>query len=941
MFLIVIRKMLNNKWMTFCVIIGSIITVAMFSSIPIYTNGVMQRTLIKDLEQYQETSNVFPGGYLIKYDNSYSLSNATDQKGLKLLDEKINAGISKSINLPLITQCRYFNAGTYEYDTESTNMIDLVALSGVSNHLKIIQGKFYSNLTTDGVYEVIASENAMKTLNLILGYTYELSDLDVFKPDEEPRKIRVKVVGVFTYQTNRDPYWFKDIGQYDYCLLMDPKLLTDDFFIKEKIGIKSVQWFFAYDYHQINIANMPRILKTITAHDKWFKEYSDSQNDLYQRINYSFPAIKILEKYNTKERELKTILLVFQIPVLVLLAFYSFMLSKLKIDLESNEIAVIKSRGGSGWLVFSIYLAESMIIGGIALLFGPLLGFFICNILGSSNGFLEFVQRSALPFSLKPLIYCYSLIVIGFMSISMLIPAIKASRTSIVLYKQKKARRKTAIWERYFLDLALLAVSFYGLFNYQRQQQVFSLSGFKSTILIFEPLLFLISTIFIFGSGLFFLRIYPHLIRLVFWLGEKRWNPVLYATFIQVGRTSGQEQFVMLFIILTLSIGIFSANSSRTVNQNIEDKIRYNIGADIVIKGDWNSNQPPDWFKDRMLPHEKALVPQEVIYSEPDFEPFTKLSGVASATKVLREPYVKVNIGENYFDNVCLLGIIPSEFGKTAWFRDNLLPHHWYQYLNLMNSSPKAVLISKAFQNVRIKEGDWISFSWGSQPPVNAVIYAFVDYWPNTNSPYFIIANLDYIFYNNSVQPYQIWLKKKEGVSSNQVYQDLVKKHIELAFRADAVEQIIKQKNDPILQGMNGTLTLNFIVAGIISIIGFLIFWILSFKKRALNFSIFRAIGLSVSKITGMLVYEQLLITGAAIMAGISIGNLTSQIFIPMLQTIYNMEEKTLPFKMVTFFEDYLRLYLLSGLMLFSALAVLWRIVSLINISQVLKLGED
>lgn len=67
MFLIVIRKMLNNKWMTFCVIIGSIITVAMFSSIPIYTNGVMQRTLIKDLEQYQETSNVFPGGYLIKY----------------------------------------------------------------------------------------------------------------------------------------------------------------------------------------------------------------------------------------------------------------------------------------------------------------------------------------------------------------------------------------------------------------------------------------------------------------------------------------------------------------------------------------------------------------------------------------------------------------------------------------------------------------------------------------------------------------------------------------------------------------------------------------------------------------------------------------------------------------------------------------------------------
>ncbi len=941
MFLIVIRKMLNNKWMTFCVITGSIITVAMFSSIPIFTNGVMQHTLTKELEQFQESSNIFPGGYLIEYDNTYSLSNASDQNGLKLLDQKINAEMSKSINLPLITQCRYLNAGTYEYDTESTNMIDLVALSGVSNHLKIIHGKIYSNLTTDGVYEVIASENAMKTLNLILGNTYELSDLDVFKPDDETRKFRVKVVGVFTYQTNRDPYWFRDIDQYDFSLLMDPNLLMDTFFTKEKIGIKSVKWFLAYDYHQISIANMPRILKAMAAHEKWFKEYSDSKNDFYKIIICSFPVSNILDQYNTKEKELKIILLVFQIPVLILLAFYSFMLSKLKIDSESNEIAIIKSRGGSGWLVFSIYLAESLIIGGIALLFGPLLGFLICNILGSSNGFLEFVQRSALPFSLKPLIYYYSLMVIGFISISMLIPAIKASRTSIVLFKQKKARRNTITWERYFLDLVLLALSFYGLFNYQRQQQVFSLSGFESTVLTFDPLLFIISTTFIFGSGLLFLRIYPHLIRLVFWLGKKRWNPVFYATFIQVGRTSGQEQFVMLFIILTLSIGIFSANSARTVNQNIEDKIRYYIGADIVVKGDWNSNQPPDWFKSRMLPNEKIYLPQETIYSEPDFGPFTKLSGVASATKVIREPYASVNIGADYLDNVCLLGIIPSEFGKTAWFRNDLLPHHWYQYLNLMNSFPKAVLVSKAFKNLGLKEGDWISFSWGSQSPINAVIYAFIDYWPNTNPPYFIVANLDYIFYNYPVKPYLVWLKKKTGASSNQVYQDLVKKRINLSLREDATEQIIKRKNDPMLQGMNGTLTLNFIVAIMVSIIGFLIFWILSIKKRVLQFGIFRAIGLTVSKITGMLVYEQLLITGAAILAGISIGNLTSRIFVPMLQTIYNIEEKVLPFKTVTFFGDYFRLYILSGLMLISALIVLWRIVSLINISQALKLGED
>ncbi len=941
MFVIVIRKMLNNKWMTFCVIIGMVITVAMFSSAPIYTNGVMQRMLIKDLEKSQETSNIFPGGYLIEYDNTLSIKNATNQDRLKRLAKKMETDVLKSIKLPLITQCKYLNAGTYDYNPESTEMIDLIALTEVSGHIKIIYGRMYSSLATDGVYEVIATEQAMKRHNFILGNTYELSGLDVFKPDEESRKVRVKVVGVFTYRTDRDPYWFKDIDQYECSLLMDPSLLMNTFLIKEKLGLKSVKWFFVFDYHRISIAKMPSFLKTMATHEKWFNEYSATQDENFKAINSDFPLIATIKEYNTKEKELKIILLVFQIPVLILLAFYSFMLSKLKIDFESNEIAVIKSRGGSGWLIFSIYLTESLVIGCIALLIGPLLGFFICKILGSSNGFLEFVQRSALPFALKPQIYYYSLMVIGFASISMLIPAITASRTSIVLYKQKKAQRKTIFWERYFLDLALLAVSTYGLFSYQRQQQALSLSGFKSTVLTIDPLLFLISTTFIFGSGLLFLRVYPHLIRLVFWLGKKRWNPVLYATFIQVGRTSGQEQFVILFIILTLSIGIFSANSARTVNQNIEDKIRYYTGADVVLKGNWESNQPPDWLKLRMLPHEKIYIPQETIYSEPDFESFTKLSGVDSATKVLRESYATVQIGTKIYNNVSLLGIIPSEFGKTAWFRNDLLPHHWYQYLNLMNSSPKAVLVSKAFKDLGLKEGDWISFSWGSQPPINAIIYAFIDYWPTMNPPYFIVSNLNYLFYQNSVQPYYIWLKKKPDVSSNQVYRDLVKKKIDLSEREDATEQIIVRKNDPLLLGMNGTLTLNFIVASMVSIIGFLIFWILSIKKRVLQFGIFRAIGLSVSKITGMLVYEQFFITGTAIMAGILIGNLTSQIFVPMLQTIYNMEEKVLPFKIINAFGDYLKLYIINGLMLISALVILWRIVSRININQALKLGEE
>ena len=63
---IVLRKMLNNPWMMICLLVGSILAVAMVSSIPTYTDGVLQRMLIKDAEEYQLQTRYYPGRYHVK-----------------------------------------------------------------------------------------------------------------------------------------------------------------------------------------------------------------------------------------------------------------------------------------------------------------------------------------------------------------------------------------------------------------------------------------------------------------------------------------------------------------------------------------------------------------------------------------------------------------------------------------------------------------------------------------------------------------------------------------------------------------------------------------------------------------------------------------------------------------------------------------------------------
>lgn len=45
----------------------------------------------------------------------------------------------------------------------------------------------------------------------------------------------------------------------------------------------------------------------------------------------------------------------------------------------------------------------------------------------------------------------------------------------------------------------------------------------------------------------------------------------------------GKERFLMLFLVMTFSFGLFSANTARAINNNISDRIYYENGADVVL----------------------------------------------------------------------------------------------------------------------------------------------------------------------------------------------------------------------------------------------------------------------------------------------------------------------------------------------------------------------
>ena len=50
-----------------CLLVGSILAVAIISSIPMYRDGILQRMLIKDLEIFQTDNNESPAVYTLDF----------------------------------------------------------------------------------------------------------------------------------------------------------------------------------------------------------------------------------------------------------------------------------------------------------------------------------------------------------------------------------------------------------------------------------------------------------------------------------------------------------------------------------------------------------------------------------------------------------------------------------------------------------------------------------------------------------------------------------------------------------------------------------------------------------------------------------------------------------------------------------------------------------
>ena len=131
------------------------------------------------------------------------------------------------------------------------------------------------------------------------------------------------------------------------------------------------------------------------------------------------------------------------------------------------------------------------------------------------------------------------------------------------------------------------------------------------------------------------------------------------------------------------------------------------------------------------------------------------------------------------------------------------------------------------------------------------------------------------------------------------------------------------------------------IVVLVLCSVGFLIYWILSIQSRTLQFGIFSAMGMTRKEVLLMLVNEQFFITGVSMLAGVAVGKIASELFVPLIQIAYSDASSALPLVLVSDSNDLFRLLIVVGSVVLLCMVILGWLISKLKITQALKLGED
>jgi len=952
-FVLAAKRLWSNRWLMLAVMAGLVAAVSLVMSVPLYADAISHRLLQEELTK-DSSARRPPFTFRFQYIGAWH--GPVEWHECEALDAYLRTNVCSDLGIRQTRAVRYIKTDNYmvfpaseefyEDERRSLTWAYMGCLTDLQSHIRLLEGRNALPPTgPDDSIEVLVAGRVAEEVGFQVGEQYVLFDSRMAaESTKAPTQLPVVIAGIWEPLDEDDSYWPVGVSAFRDVFLVPEQTFMNRLAPAIENEIYGAIWHQQYDGTTIQIDDVDWLLGQIIA-------VRSRVGALLSHADLAESPEDSLRVYKYSTYVLTILLYVFSIPVIGLVLYFTGLVSTMVVQRQRGEVAALRSRGASRFQIVGVYLLEGGLVAAAALAVGTPLAIELARVMGKTRSFLVLVNEAPLLVRVGERSLRYGILALLISVAANAIPSIAASSHTIVTYKQEQTRSlRRPFWQRFYLDFLLLVPPLYGYYMLQQRGTISVLGQDLSVGNPYQnPLLFLVPALFVFALALVSIRFLPAIMSTLAWLGARvRGAPHILAL-RHLARSSGGYLGPLLLLVLTLSLAIFSASMARTLDRHLTDRVYYDVGADlnVVETGEYSESSSLMGFGAQAEEEEEPDAVEEEEEPRWYFLPVSDhltVSGVRAAARVgdySAAARVAGRVSEGRF-----LGVDRVDFAKVAYFRSDFWGGSMGSLMNLLALDSRALLASWDFlaaSGVHVGDRVLLSVRAGGVREMEFVIVGGLDYFPTLypeDGPFFV-GNLVYVFDQIGAQyPYDVWLSLEPGVDGEGIAEDLAGVGFNIMSTKDAAKLIAEERGLPERRGIYGLLSVGFVSAAILTVVGFMLYSIISFRRRFIELGVLRAIGLSVTQMTGFLVGEQLALVAAGTGLGTAVGVLTSNLFIPFLQVRVGEHPQTPAFVVQIAWQDVRLIYLVFGTMLLLAVIVMVVLLARMKIFQAVKLGE-
>jgi putative ABC transport system permease protein len=482
--------------------------------------------------------------------------------------------------------------------------------------------------------------------------------------------------------------------------------------------------------------------------------------------------------------------------------------------------------------------------------------------------------------------YLYASAAVSLAFLTLVIPAIGTVRSNMLAVKRQNSRpRMRSLSLRLGPGLLLAALGAFGYLNI-RQQAIFFVQNLQGSQAV-DWVAAVSPTLLLLGVAGLALLVIPPLLAVLDRLVRRLPGVAASMALRQMAHRPAPYMRLILLLALTISLGLFTSLFNASFSSNFDERAAYLAGADLRLsEGDDNL---PDYARQAAsLQDHLALLPGTI-------------GGMNAFRTTNRLASPALN-----FAYATTLGIDSAKFASLAYWRADFanvpltgLMQALQRPVSQIETVP-ALISDQLLHATGAHIGDEIDVQIGTNNGANFVIVGSYHYFPTLDpSQYSLVCDMNRLLtvLNLGLShpvPNEVWLKLAPNAplyTAEQVRQTLLDnpQHKQLII---GIIQVFDRRvladalrNDPLHRSIASALTLDFIIALLLSVVGFVFFFYLIARQRSFEFGVLRAMGLSIRQLIGSLGWEQFTLVLLALLVGTPLGYIIASTALPPLST--------------------------------------------------------